>query len=83
MTTKQVVKDNVWKDIKSEFEKMFYSKGYKNGNPEMHKIFTACSTIVRISLGYRTVQAIPVEKAEDIRQIMFKLLNIFPRREEE
>lgn len=80
ITTKQVVKDNAWKDIKNEFEKMYYSKGY-SGNPEMYKIFNACSTIVRISLGYRSVQIIPTEKVEDIRKIMYKILNIFPNKE--
>ena len=44
------------------------------------KIFDAIATITRISLGYNQVQIIPAEKAEDIRQIMYKVLNIFPNR---
>lgn len=83
MTSKQLVKDNTWKELKKEFEKMFYSKGYGNKAGEMYQIFNAMSIIVRISTGYRTVQIIPVEKAEDIRNIMYKVLNIFPDKTKE
>ena len=79
LTTKEVVKDNAWKTVKKEFEKMFYSKGYTDGR-ELYNIFTAIATITRMSLGYRQVQIIPAEKAEDIRQIMYKVLNIFPNK---
>lgn len=81
MTSKQLVKDNAWKTVKKEFEKMFYSKGYINSR-EQCQIFNAISTITRISLGYNQVQVIPAERAEDIRQIMFKILNIFPNKKE-
>lgn len=81
MTSKQLVKDNAWKTVKKEFEKMFYSKGYTNSR-EQYQIFNAISTITRISLGYNQVQTIPAERAEDIRQIMFKILNIFPSKKE-
>lgn len=79
LTSKQIVKDNAWKTVKKEFEKMFYSKGYNH--KEQYQIFNAISTITRISLGYNQVQIIPAEKAEDIRQIMYKILNIFPKKE--
>lgn len=82
MTSKKLVKDNAWKTVKEEFEKMFYSKGYKN-HREQCQIFCAISTIVRYSLGYNQVQSIPADRVEDIRQIMFKVLNIFPNRKEE
>lgn len=79
MTRKELVKDNAWKTVKEEFLKMFYSKGYAD-HREQCKIFDAIATITRISLGYNQVQIIPAEKAEDIRQIMYKVLNIFPNR---
>lgn len=80
ITRKDFVKDNTWLTVKKDFEKMFYSKGYTDSR-ERTKIFDAISTITRISLGYHTVQIIPAEKAEDIRQIMYKVLNIFPKKE--
>lgn len=80
MTSKQLVKDNIWKELKKEFEKMFYSKGYGIKAGEMYQIFNAMSIIVRISTGYRSVQIIPAEKVEDIRNIMYKVLNIFPNK---
>lgn len=79
MTSRQLVKDNAWKTVKKEFEKMFFSKGYTNSR-EQYQIFNAISTITRISLGYNQVQSIPAERTEDIRQIMFKILNIFPNK---
>lgn len=80
MTRKELVKDNAWKTVKQEFEKMFYSKGYTDTR-EQYKIFNAIATIIRISLGYNQIQIIPVERAEDMRQIMFKILNIFPNKD--
>ena len=80
LTSKQLVKDYTWKTIKQDFFKMFYSKGYRD-NRELCKIFDSISTITRIALGYNNVQNIPAEKAEDIRQIMYKILNIFPKKE--
>lgn len=80
LTSKQVVKDNAWKTVKQEFKKMFYSKGYTEIR-EQSKIFDAIATITRISLGYNQVQVIPADKTEDIRQIMFKVLNILPKKE--
>lgn len=58
---------------------MFYSKGYTE-KMEQNRIFNAVATIVRISLGYNQVQTIPADKAEEMKQIMFKVLNIFPNR---
>lgn len=80
MTKKELVKDNAWKTVKQEFEKMFYSKGYTDTR-EQYKIFNAIATIIRISLGYNQIQTIPAERAEDMRQIMFKILNIFPNKD--
>ena len=80
LTTKKVVQDNAWKIVKKEFKEMFYSKGYTEAR-EQCKIFDAISTITRLSLGYRNVQAIPTEKAEEISQIMYKVLNIFPQKD--
>ena len=82
MTRKELVKDNAWKTIRKEFEKMFYSKGYADRR-EQCKIFDAIATITRISLGYNQVQIIPAERAEDIRDIMYKVLNIFPDKTKE
>lgn len=82
MTRKELVKDNAWKTVKQEFSKMFYSRGYTD-NREQCKIFDAIAIITRISLGYNQVQIIPAEKAEDIRQIMYKVLNIFPNKQKE
>ena len=61
---------------------MFYSKGYTDRR-EQCKIFDAIATITRISLGYNQVQIIPAERAEDIRNIMYKVLNIFPDKTKE
>lgn len=80
LTTKKVVQDNAWKIVKKEFKEMFYSKGYIEARDQC-KIFDAISTIARLSLGYRNVQAIPAEKTEEIRQIMYKVLNIFPQKD--
>ena len=77
MTRKELVKDNAWKTVKQDFIKMFYSKEYTNTR-EQCKIFDAIAIITRISLGYNQVQIIPAEKEEDIRNIMYKVLNIFP-----
>ena len=82
MTRKELVKDNAWKTVKQDFIKMFYSKGYTDTR-EQCKIFDAIAIITRISLGYNQVQIIPVEKAEDIRNIMYKVLNIFPDKTKE
>lgn len=82
MTRKELVKDNAWKTAKQDFIKMFYSKGYTDTR-EQCKIFDAIAIITRISLGYNQVQIIPVEKAEDIRNIMYKVLNIFPDKTKE
>ena len=79
LTTKKVVKDDIWKKLKKEFNQMFYSKGYTD-NRERTKIFDAISTITRISLGYRNVQSIPVEKETEVKDIMFKVLDIFPKK---
>ena len=82
MTRKELVKHNAWKTIRKEFEKMFYSKGYIDRR-EQCRIFDAIATITRISLGYNQVQIIPAERAEDIRNIMYKVLNIFPDKTKE
>lgn len=79
MTTKQIIKDDTWTVLKKEFKKMFYSKGYTEPR-ELNKIFDSISTIARLTLGYRRVQAIPAEKTEELRQIMYKVLNIFPKK---
>lgn len=79
LTRKEIVKDNAWGRVKKDFVKMFYAKGYTD-NAVQSRIFEAIATITRISLGYNQVQIIPAEKAEDIRQIMYKVLNIFPNK---
>lgn len=79
MTTKQLIKDDTWTILKKDFKKMFYSKGYTDTR-ELNKIFDSISTIARLSLGYSRVQAIPAEKAEELKQIMYKVLNIFPKK---
>ena len=80
LTHKEIVKDNAWMILRKEFSKMFYSKGYKD-NREQTKIFDAISILTRISLGYNQVQVIPADRIEDIRQIMFKVLNMLPKKE--
>ena len=79
MTTKQLIKDDTWTVLKKDFRKMFYSKGYTDSR-ELNKIFDSISTIARLSLGYRRVQATPEEKKEELKQIMYKVLNIFPKK---
>lgn len=82
LTRKDYVKDNTWKTIKQEFEKMFYSKGYT----EVHEqaiIFTGLQTIIRTSMGYRGVELIPAEKYEETRQRMFILFNMYPAKVKE
>ena len=78
LTTKQIVKDNAWKVIKSEFEKMYYSKGYSHR--EISQIFNGISPIIRYALGYKCLTAIPESETENMRQIMFKIFNLFPKR---
>jgi len=77
LTRKEYVKDNTWKTIKQEFEKMFYSKGYKE-QPKIAQIFAGIQTIIRTSMGYNSVELIPAEKYEETRQRMFILFNMFP-----
>ena len=79
LTEKKVVKDDIWKKLKNEFNQMFYSKGYIDKRERM-KIFDGISTIARTSMGYRNVASIPIEKEEELRQIMFKILNIYPKK---
>lgn len=81
LTRKDFVKDNTWKTIKKEFEKMFYSKGYEDPY-ELSTIFTGIQTIIRTSMGYRGVELIPVEKYEETRQRMFILFNMYPKKSE-
>lgn len=78
LTTKQIVKDNAWKVVKSEFEKMYHSKGYNN--KEIYQIFNGISPIIRYSLGYKCLSAIPASETENMRQIMFKILNLMPKK---
>ena len=77
LTSKQIVKDNAWKVVKSEFEKMYYSKGYSHY--EIYQIFTGISPIIRYSLGYKSLQVIPASETENMRQIMFKIFNLIPK----
>ena len=77
LTRKEYVKDNTWKTIKKEFERMFYSKGYING-PKLSQIFAGMQTIIRSSMGYNSVDLIPAEQYEETRQRMFILFNMFP-----
>ena len=77
LTTKQVVKDNAWKAVKSEFEKMYYSKGYSNY--EVYQIFNGISPIIRYALGYKSVAVIPARQTENMRQTMFKIFNLIPK----
>lgn len=77
LTTKQVVKDNAWKVVKSEFEKMYYSKGYTTY--EIYQIFTGISPIIRYALGYKSLSVIPASQTENMRQIMFKIFNLIPK----
>ena len=81
LTRKDFVKDNTWKTIKKEFEKIFYCKGYKEPY-ELSNIFTGIQTIIRTSMGYRGVELIPAEKYEETRQRMFILFNMYPKKSE-
>ncbi len=79
LTRKEYVKDNTWKTIKKEFEKMFYSKGYTDTH-ERTMIFTGIQTIIRTSMGYRSVEIIPAEQYEETKKRMYTLLNMYPNK---
>lgn len=77
LTRKEYVKDNTWRTVKKEFEKMFYSKGYTD-TYQLAQIFSGIQAIIRNSMGYRSVEIIPAEQYEETKKRMFILLNMFP-----
>jgi hypothetical protein len=81
LTRAEYVKDNTWRIIKKEFEKMFYSKGYEDSY-QLAQIFSGMQTIIRHSMGYRSVEIIPAEQYEETRRRMFILFNMFPNKKE-
>lgn len=81
LTRAEYVKDNTWRTIKKEFENMFYSKGYTD-TYQLSQIFSGMQTIIRHSMGYRSVEIIPAEQYEETRRRMFILFNIFPNKKE-
>lgn len=81
LTRAEYVKDNTWRTIKKEFEKMFYSKGYTE-TYQLAQIFSGMQTIIRHSMGYRSVEIIPAEQYEETRRRMFILFNMFPNKKE-
>ena len=81
LTRKEYVKDNMWRTVKNEFEKMFYSKGYTD-TYQLAQIFSGIQTIIRNSMGYRSVEIIPAEQYEEVKRRMFILLNMFPDKKE-
>lgn len=82
ITRAEYVKDNTWRQLKREFEKMFYSKGYTDAH-ELAVIFTGIQTIIRTSMGYRSVEIIPAEQYEEAKRRMFILLNMYPNKRKE
>lgn len=81
LTRAEYVKDNTWRTIKKEFEKMFYSKGYTD-TYQLAQIFSGMKAIIRNSMGYRSVEIIPAEQYEETRRRMFILFNMFPNKKE-
>lgn len=81
LTRAEYVKDNTWRTIKKEFEKMFYSKGYTD-TYQLAQIFSGMQSIIRNSMGYRSVEIIPAEQYEETRRRMFILFNMFPNKKE-
>ena len=79
MTREEYVKDNTWKTIKNEFRQMFYSKGYTDTR-ELTRIFEGLQAVIRISMGYRSVELIPAEQYEETKKKMFILLNMYPNK---
>lgn len=80
LTREDYVKDNTWKTLKKEFEKMFYSKGYSKENCEMYTIFNGIQTVLRTSMGYRSVECIPAEEYDKAKKIMFTIFNFYPNK---
>ncbi len=80
LTREEYVKDNTWRTIKKEFEKMFYAKGYTDSH-DRAMIFTGIQTIIRTSMGYRSVEIIPAEQYEETRKKMFILFNMYPNKQ--
>lgn len=78
ITREDFVKDNTSKVLREEFHKMIYSKGYTS--TDIYKIWTGMTTILRFSMGYRTVSVIPAEKYEEAKSILFKILNLIPNK---
>lgn len=82
LTREEYVKDNTWRTVKKEFKKIFYSKGYTDAH-ELAMIFTGIQTIIRTSMGYRSVEIIPAEQYEETKRRMFILVNMFPNKSKE
>lgn len=66
--------------LRKEFHQMLYNKGYTN-NYDISRIWTGMTTMLRFSMGYRTIEIIPNEKYEEAKSILFKLFNLIPRKE--
>ena len=79
ITRKDFVKDNTSTILRKEFYQMLHTKGYDNYDKA--KIWTGMTTMLRFSMGYRSMSVIPAEKYEEAKSILFKLLNLIPKKE--
>lgn len=82
ITRKDFVKDNTWRTLKKEFTQMFHSKGYKD-TYEVAIMFSGIQTVLRTSLGYRSVELIPADKYDEAKKVMFTLFNLYPNKNEQ
>lgn len=80
ITRKDFVKDNTSIVLRKEFSKMLHTKGYDNYDKA--KIWAGMTTILRFSMGYRSMAVIPAEKYDEAKAILFKLFNLIPYKEE-
>jgi hypothetical protein len=81
ITRKDFVKDNTGTVLRKEFHQMLYSKGYTS-NYDISRIWTGMTTILRFSMGYRSISVIPAEKYDEAKAILFKIFNLIPTKEE-
>lgn len=76
LVSKQVVKENIWKVVREEYEPLLYDKGYSTY--EVAQIFSGIAVIVRYSLGYKMVALIPKSEEKNLRMILSMLINLIP-----
>lgn len=79
LTKKDYVKENMWRNIKKDYEIKFKEKGFKT-NYDLGILFSGIQTIIRTSMGYRSVELIPKEEESKVRDIMEIIYSFYPEK---